>query len=262
MLLYTCGILNLTRNHMKTLNATLFKALAKKLNLKFTGNFKNGYKFTLDNSNLIPGCFTIWDYVSVNIKKIGDEKAYYFLKGCQIINNAPEGEEINRHWAAIRTIQSKEEYAEYAKDVKAFSEEWDGITLDDWAQNQDQTTYEVYPNTDFLGTCYHGYDTIEEYVIEVGQKDDEFWKYYILNDGVAVMSKVIIKDKLNRDIWCYGDITDRSNFAVECEDEFYSGIVPGITDPKTGNPPTTWNQVIRLLQDQYTFVGLEEVSVV
>lgn len=76
------------------------------------------------------------------------------------------------------------------------------------------------------------------------------------------MSKVIIKDKPDHEIWCYGDIEEDSNFQVECDDEFYSCLVPGIEDPKTGNPPTTWKQVIRLLQDQYNLGGIEEVSAV
>jgi len=41
-------------------------------------------------------------------------------------------------------------------------------------------------------------------------------------------NKTIMFDPNNREIWCYGDIEEDSNFSVVCDDEANDVIVPGL----------------------------------
>lgn len=70
--------------------------------------------------------------------------------------------------------------------------------------------------------------------------------------------KIIIHDKNNREIWCYGEVVEDSNFSLVCDNEWDDTIVPGLEDEE-GNPPKTWQQVVDILFKS-GFNELEEIS--
>ena len=74
-------------------------------------------------------------------------------------------------------------------------------------------------------------------------------------------NKTIIKSSFDQhEIWCYGEIREDSNFSVVCQDEDNDRIVPGLEDDD-GEPPTTWKQVISLLESGYWKIeGMQQVS--
>ncbi len=71
--------------------------------------------------------------------------------------------------------------------------------------------------------------------------------------------KTIIK-KPGGEIWCYGDVKWDSNFDVVCYDELHDSIILGLED-ENGNPPKTWEEVVRLLNKNYNFKEIEQIEV-
>lgn len=72
------------------------------------------------------------------------------------------------------------------------------------------------------------------------------------------MSKTIIHDGNNREIWCYGGVVEDSNFSIVCANEWDDIVAPGLED-ENGNPPETWQKVVDILfKDGYN--ELEEIS--
>ncbi len=61
------------------------------------------------------------------------------------------------------------------------------------------------------------------------------------------MNKVIVKQG-NREVWCYGELKEDSNFSVECTDEMDSGIVADY------NGPLDWNSVVEKLSNSFPYV--------
>ena len=49
---------------------------------------------------------------------------------------------------------------------------------------------------------------------------------------------------------CYGTLEENSNFSVVCDDESYDDIWCD-AHPVTGNPFTSWQEVVNALSDQF-----------
>lgn len=62
-----------------------------------------------------------------------------------------------------------------------------------------------------------------------------------------------------RDVECYGELEENSNFSVICDDE-YDDDVWYNADPVTGNPFEDWETVVARLQP-YFDSGIVEISV-
>lgn len=169
---------------MKKLTATLVKSLAKDLGLTLKGTFKNGYSVFISNPNYLSGCNSLYETFKFNVKELGDENTYYFLKGLnELLTN--DMDELAKHWATFRLLDAKK-YAEWVvsspENAKEFAAEWDDLELESWEQNEEETAFEICPNVDVLHNAYHYYDSKEEYVLELGKLDDAFWTKYILED--------------------------------------------------------------------------------
>jgi len=73
------------------------------------------------------------------------------------------------------------------------------------------------------------------------------------------MSNKVVIEKPGGEIWCYGEIHWDSNFSVVCDNEVYDGIVPGLEDG-SGEPVTTWQQVVDILARDYGFKEIEQIE--
>lgn len=71
--------------------------------------------------------------------------------------------------------------------------------------------------------------------------------------------KLIMKSQYGHEVWCYGEVEEDSNFSVVCNDEFNDAVVPGLEDEQ-GEPPTSWHQVIDILEKRLGFKDIEEIS--
>ena len=74
-----------------------------------------------------------------------------------------------------------------------------------------------------------------------------------------MIDKLIMKSQYGHEIWCYGDIEEDSNFSIICDDECNDIVAPGLED-ENGEPPTSWKQVIEILEKRYEFKDIEEIS--
>jgi len=63
-----------------------------------------------------------------------------------------------------------------------------------------------------------------------------------------------------RDVECYGTLEDDSNFSVVCDDESDDDVWTD-GDPISGDPFTTWEDVVACLQREYSS-DIQEISAV